>query len=404
MLTPRDVFAESIAALRAHYFRAALAASGLVVGVATIVTALAIGDGARRAATSEIGALGVTNLFVRRTQPAESNDKRRTAPASPLTLGDARAIAALPGVVQVATTRGSKVDAVGAGRSAQVPLVGASRSWDRYAGVSLASGRWLSADDERGSRRVAVVGASIAAELLGGRTSGRIRAAGDWFTVIGVLTPRGTGRQALAGIDVDRALVVPMSAMDVSLGADDRIDRVDEIALTVGGAGEVERVAALVRSLVERRRIGEDVDVVVPRELLAARLRARRTFDVVLLALGALSLLISGIGIMNIMVANVTERTPEIGVRRAVGATRRDILAQFAAEATLLCVAGGAAGVPLGGVAAAVVSAAAGWPVAISPASIALALLLAIGVGLGFGLYPARAAAAVQPIDALRAI
>ena len=144
-------------------------------------------------------------------------------------------------------------------------------------------------------------------------------------------------------------------------------------------------------------------EIVVPRELLKARLRAQRTFNAVLIAIGALALLISGIGIMNIMLASVAERTQEIGVRRAFGARRSEVIIQFGIEAALLCMVGGAAGVPLGAVLSGIVALTAGWPVSLSLGAIGLALALATGVGLTFGLYPAMVAANVHPIDALRA-
>ena len=140
----------------------------------------------------------------------------------------------------------------------------------------------------------------------------------------------------------------------------------------------------------------------MPRELLQARLRAQRTFNGVLAGIGALALLISGVGIMNIMLASVAARVQEIGVRRAFGARRNEIIAQFAIEAATLCVAGGAAGLPLGVLLSWVVAIAAGWPVSVSPFAVMAALVLATGVGLLFGVYPARVAAAVDPIEALR--
>jgi putative ABC transport system permease protein len=191
--------------------------------------------------------------------------------------------------------------------------------------------------------------------------------------------------------------------MDISVGQGDGLDRVHEIVVRTGGAAEVEPAALAIEALAARRHPDDHrYEVIVPRELLAARLRARRAFDVVLAAVGLLALLISGAGIMNIMLASVAERTREIGVRRAVGARRREVLAQFAAEALVLCVAGAVAGVPLGIAMAAVAASVAGWTIGVSWWAIALALLLACGVAVGFGTYPARLAARIDPIDALR--
>jgi putative ABC transport system permease protein len=159
-----------------------------------------------------------------------------------------------------------------------------------------------------------------------------------------------------------------------------------------------------VADLMNRLRGGDaDVAVVVPRELLRARLRAQRSFNAVVIGIGLLALLISGVGIMNIMLASVTERTPEIGVRRAFGARREEIVAQFACESALLCIIGGFAGLPLGVAFTGAVALFAGWPVTFTAGSALLAVMLAAATGLAFGIYPAWVAARVQPIDALRA-
>jgi putative ABC transport system permease protein len=261
--------------------------------------------------------------------------------------------------------------------------------------------------DERLRLRVAIVGAELSRELFGGEVpaNARVFAGGSWYAVIGGLRQRsnaGTSR-TVQSIDVDRAVIVPLSVMDVSVGKGDAVDRVHEIGVRAGDAAEIEATGQLLTLLVSRRHGGASpFELIVPRELLRARVRAQRTFHVVLIAIGGLALLISGIGIMNVMLASVTERTEEIGIRRAVGARRSDILTQFGVESAALCVAGGLAGVPIGALFAAIVARAGDWPVSVTAGPILLALLLALGVGLAFGVYPARVAANIQPIDALR--
>lgn len=293
-------------------------------------------------------------------------------------------------------------------RRTTAPLAGVTSAWRAVAEPDLGTGRWWSADDVRMHRRLAVIGGALAADLFAGADpiGARVSAGDTWYYIVGTLRPRASGasRGPIHSLDTDRALIVPLTAMDVSLGEGDAPDRVGEIGIRVKGADEVERAAQIVTAILERRhRDPSRYEVVVPRELLRARLRARRAFNVVLGGVGALALVISGVGIMNIMLASVSERTQEIGVRRAFGARRSAVIAQFAIEAVVLCAAGGVAGVPLGAVLSAVVAVAAGWPVSLSPWTVLLALGLATVVGLLFGIYPARVAANIEPVDALRA-
>jgi putative ABC transport system permease protein len=326
-----------------------------------------------------------------------------------LSLADAAALAgAIEDARAVAAARVAQREIDLDARHTSAPLAGVTATWRDIVDVSVASGRWLSADDERVHRRVAVLGATLARRLFGATepVGARVRAGDTWYYVVGALRERseGSGHPALQTIDTDRSLIVPVTAMDVSIGDGDASDRVQEIAIRVAGPDAVERAAQVAAAVMQRRhRDDARYEVIVPRELLAARLRAQRAFDAVLIGVGLIALIISGIGIMNIMLASVAERTQEIGVRRAFGARRSEITAQFALEAAVLCVAGGAAGVVLGGVLSAIVAVAAGWPVSISPSGVVLALVLAAAVGMLFGIYPARIAAHILPIDALRA-
>jgi putative ABC transport system permease protein len=404
----RDLMREADATLLAHRLRTTLSAIGLVCGVATVMTALAIGEGARRVALEEIGALGVDNVLVRTPVSAARDHDRPLAPV--LSLADADAIGgAIDGVRAVSAARVAQSDLDLDARRSSATVAGVTPAWREITDVTVARGRWLSAEDERAHRRVAVAGATLARELFGATdpVGARVRAGDTWYYIVGVLRDRssGTTRPALQTIDTDRSFIVPLTAMDASLGEGDAPDRVQEIAIRVMGSDAVDRAAQAAAAVMKRRhRDDARYEVIVPRELLAARLRAQRAFDAVLIGVGLIALIISGVGIMNIMLASVAERTQEIGVRRAFGARRAEITTQFALEAAVLCVAGGIAGVPLGAVLSAIVAMAAGWPVSISMWSVVLAIALAAGVGMLFGIYPARVAASITPIEALRTI
>ena len=399
---------EAVAALGAHRLRTSLSAIGIVFGVATVVASLAVAEGARREALSEIGSLGINNVFLRAVPPPASRKRPNGGGAPVLTLTDVQAIRdTLDNADAIAATRSVSAEISVEGRRSAGYLVGVTPEWHVVSESQLSSGRWLLNADDITRRRVAILGASLAAELFGGipPAGARVSAAGNWYSVVGSLRARAnTGvTHALQSVDTDRAVLVPLETMDVSLGEHDSIDRVQEIGVRLRGPAEVNRAAQSIAALAARRHASAPhFELVVPRELLRARLAAQRTFHVVLIAIGALALLISGIGIMNIMLASVVERTQEIGVRRAVGATRADIVKQFGFEASVLCVAGGVAGIPLGAVFSAVVAITGDWPVSISVGSVVLALALAASVGITFGLYPARVAACIEPIDALR--
>lgn len=400
----RDQVVPALESLFAHRLRTTLSALGMVGGIATVVAAVAIGEGARREAVAEIGALGVNNLFVRAVRSADSTP----APAPALTVADARVLElSLPDIEAVAVLRSAPTTIETAAGREPATLVGVSPSWRAVLGARLRQGRWLTSADAVARRRVAVASEDMVARLFGTTEAlgEPIRAGGVRYTLVGVLASReSSGRlAALQGFDSSRALYVPLGAMDLTLGAGDSIERVEQIALRTSGPAALKAASISVPAALSRRQLATGTfEVVVPRELLAARMRAERTFGIVLLAVGALALIISGVGIMNIMLASVAERAHEIGVRRAFGASRRDIAAQFAVEAAALCLAGGSVGVPAGALLSALIAHLAGWPVAVSVWAVGLSLALATAVGLACGIYPALRASKVDPVDALR--
>jgi len=323
-----------------------------------------------------------------------------------LRLRDAESLArVVPHVVATAPVREAELAAEAGGRRADAIAVGTTPDYVLAARLGIAAGRFLAPLDLRDQKRVAVLGASVAAALFpfGPACGERILLGGDWFQVVGVLQGRSFARGRTTAIrtrDVNRAVFVPLPALD--RGADPRPDGVDEIVMRIDDPREVTAAAEAARALVGRAGGGAPFDVVVPREILRARERTQRIFNVVTGAIAAISLLVGGIGIMNIMLASVAERTREVGIRRALGATQRDVAAQFLAESSLLTASGGVLGALLGAAGAALIQRLAGWPTALSPSMLTLALLTAIAVGIGFGSYPAWLAARLAPMEALR--
>jgi putative ABC transport system permease protein len=379
-----------------HKLRSTLSILGVVFGVAAVVAMSSVGEGARREAVSQIGALGIDSVTI------------RALPSSPvrLRLADAEALAeVVPHLLGVAPVREASSQVEAAGRRTDAVAVGTTPAYQVASRLPVADGRFIAELDVRDRKRVAVLGASVARTLfpLGRACGERVELGGDWFDVVGVLEGRASPRGKTGPIrtrDVNRAVFVPLTALD--RGGDARPDGVDEIVMRVADAGEVTATAEAARALV-RRRAGEgSVEVVVPREILRQKERTQRIFNVVTGAVAAISLLVGGIGIMNIMLASVAERTREVGVRRALGATRRDIASQFLVESSLLTTSGGVLGGLLGTLGSLLIQALAGWPTALSPLMLIVALVMALLVGIGFGFYPAWSAAHLDPMGALR--
>ena len=388
--------------LKLHKLRSSLSILGVVFGVAAVVAMSSVGEGARRETLAQISSLGIDTVTVRLRPPEPG---RQGAPAA---LPAAAALSlgrVVPDVRAVAPLRVAELPAEAGGRTAAVIAIGTTPAYRDATRLEVASGRFLASLDVADRKRVAVLGSSVARALfpLGDPLGETLRLGGDWYQVVGVLegraSPRGRG-SAIRGRDLNRSVLVPLPALDH--GADPVADGVDEIVFRVGSPEAVVRAAGVAEAVV-RRASGEDgLEVIVPREILRQRERTQRVFNVVTGAVAAISLLVGGIGIMNIMLASVAERTREVGVRRALGARRRDVAAQFLVESSLLTVAGGLLGSALGLVGSALIQVFAGWPTAVHPLMLVAALVVALAVGVGFGLYPAWHAAGLDPVEALR--
>jgi putative ABC transport system permease protein len=402
-MTTKSLIQLAVRGLSLHKLRSTLSALGIVFGVAAVTAMLSVGEGARREILAEVGRLGINRVTVRAGSLSRSTElEAGKLQSQGLSLADADAISEIaPNVESLAPVRTASEQVTNGERRADAILLATTPSFARTEELALASGRFVADADVADAKRVIVLGHEIR-ELLfpyDDPVGSGVKIAGEWYSVVGALAPREVSRQGgrMSGRNLNRVAFVPLSSMPRERG------RLDEIAVRIDDAEKVRDSARLIESVIRRRHRGAlDFELLVPQELLAGYERARFQFNVVVGAVAALSLLVGGIGIMNIMLANVTERIREIGIRRSLGASRDDITRQFLAEALVLTTVGGVVGVLLGFALSLGISSYAGWPTAVSVRAVLLALVLAAATGIGFGLYPAMQAARSSPVEALR--
>ncbi|HZO08317.1 MAG TPA: ABC transporter permease, partial [Myxococcota bacterium] len=360
--------------IQAHKLRSALTMLGVVFGVAAVVSMLAIAGGARREAVEQIRLLGTNNIRV--THLALSGKAYAAAEqkgSRGLTTGDADLVAASLGHLgRIAPVRFVEAPVLLRGREAAGRVVATSADYDEVTDFRAAQGRFLSELDVADAKRVAVLGASVARDLFGFQSplGRRIRIGGDEYTVVGLMESKRVreGRATVIRVrDINRDIYVPIRTASARFPLPRDAGAIDELAIRVADADQVSTVAPIATRLIRERHHGvDDFEVVVPAELLAQAQSTQRVFNVVMGSIAAISLLVGGIGIMNVMLTTVTERTREIGIRRAVGAPRGAILAQFLIETVLISAAGGLAGIALGFAMARGINLFAGWETALS--------------------------------------
>jgi len=401
-----SMLAEAWSAMGANRLRTFLTMLGMVIGVAAVVAMLAVGHGAQMLVNQTIASMG-SNLFIVLSGGSTAGGLRMGSGSVPtLTLLDADAIADLPGVASVAPVLPGNSEVIYGASTWSTQVYGTSPSYLDVREWPLASGEIFTDYDLRSASRVALLGATVANVLFGdedavGKT---IRIRNSPYLVIGLLARKG---QSLDGRDQDDTILVPVTTAERKLFGSRFLGTVRFMMVQATSAQLMDRVERDITELLRaRHRLNADAenDFTV-RNLTAAANAAAATTKVMSLMLGAIasvSLLVGGIGIMNIMLVSVTERTREIGIRMAIGARRRDILLQFLLEAIIISVIGCCVGVVLGVGGAFFAERAAQTTAVVTSSSIVLAFAVAASVGVFFGLYPARKAAYLKPIDALR--
>ena len=395
--------------LSSRRMRTGLSTLGMMFGVAAVIAMLSIGAGAERRAMALIERLGVNNVLVRsRDVPAPERAEARKKSMG-LSQRDAAAIAeAVPHVALVAPR--ARIDAykvIADGQKAQAKIWGVTHRQPEAARLALDAGRFFDEADQRTHAQVCVISPGVRRDLFtAGAAVGRLLKVNDvWLRVIGVLAADGLGTAAGAGDSAggESEIYVPLTTLLQKFDRDPLDPPLEQVVVKLDGGGSPHEAAAVIGSLLDQLHAGvTDYEIVVPEALLAQSRETQRIFSIVMGCIAGISLLVGGIGIMNIMLASVFEQTREIGVRRAVGALRRDIRLQFLMESVLVAGFGGLCGVLLGlGISYGVASYA-GWPTVVTPVAILLSTGVSGAVGLFSGLYPALRASHLDPIEALQ--
>ena len=396
--------------LRRHALRTSLTMLGIIFGVGAVVSMLSIGAGAQAQALEIIDAMGLRNIIVRE-KPLDDQELYTIRERSlGLSLRDVEGLRSIASeVVASAARKQIRADRVLSenGRH-EGAVLGVGRDYFRLLNLKAGRGALFDRAEEESFRRVCVLGHAAAEDLFAylDPIGQAVKIGETWFTVVGTLEAQNVGGESFQGVEIensDSSVFIPITTALKMFDRGQLESELDEIVLQVAPEAPIATNTVLVASVLKDLHGGEsDFSVVVPEQLLEQSRRTRRIFNVVMGGIAGISLLVGGIGIMNIMLASVLERTREIGIRRAVGATQSDILRQFLSESVLISTLGGLAGVLLGFSIAWGVALYSSWATVVTGFSIALALGFSVTIGLVFGTYPAMNAAKLDPIEALR--
>src|SRR5689334_8608798 len=400
-----EIISVALGALRANKLRSLLTMLGIVIGVGAVIAVVALGTGAQQAVKDRIAALGTTLLTVNPGQQrgmgvAIAGGQQR------LTIDDANAVdERATTLLAVQPEMRSQQQVVYGNKNANTQIIGTTPNYLEVRKYTLKVGKMFTAADNEGRQRVAVLGSAVVdnlgvttPEALIGET---VRIRGTQFQIIGVLASKG---QANAFQNPDDQVLVPIQTARFRVNGSDRLQSISALAETEEKIPDA--MADIQRILRRQHRIRQgapdDFQIRNQSDILTTTQETTQVMTYLLSGIAAVSLLVGGIGITNIMLVSVTERTREIGIRKALGATRWNILLQFLIEAVVLCILGGVIGIALGAGGAVVMSQVAGWTTRVSSTAIVMAFAFSAFVGVAFGVWPARRAAVLDPIIALR--
>jgi len=399
--------------LLVHKLRSLLTMLGMIFGVGAVVAMLSITAGAQKEMMSFIDLLGVNNIIVEAKEAVDRNELQARRLISPgLSFRDYRAITEnIPGLEASTPRKRFKPLKILPKTTAEAPLlIGVEASYLVINSLKVVEGRFFTEKDNANSAPVCVLGEAAKVNLLGYEPAvGKFVKVNDsWLQVVGVLGQQATSDSDVEGVEVsnrNNLIIAPLNTVMRRFEDNNSYlkDEIDGIYMRVKPETNSIETADLVKAILDStHKDAGDYNTVVPAGLLEQRRQTSLIFSVVMLCIAGISLLVGGIGIMNIMLATVLERTKEIGIRRAIGARQSDIVRQFLMEALLISMVGGLIGIAFGMTLSKVIASAAGWSTVVTTSSIAVAFGVSVGIGLVFGIYPAMQAAKLDPIEAIR--
>ncbi len=399
--------------LLVHKLRSLLTMLGMIFGVGAVVAMLSITAGAQKEMISFIDLLGVSNIIIEAKEAVDRNELQTRRATSPgMTFRDFRAITQNVQGIEAATPRKRFKPSKVLPKAASEPpvLIGVLPNFLQINSLKVIEGRFFNAEDDLRSAPICVLGESAKVSMLGyDKAVGKYVKVNDtWLQVVGVLSHQATADTEVEGLEVvdrNNLVIAPLNTVMRRFEDSNSYlkDEIDGIYLKVTPKTDSIETASVVRAiLTATHKDAGDFSVVVPAGLLEERRRTQFIFEVVMICIAGISLLVGGIGIMNIMLATVLERTREIGIRRAIGARQSDIVRQFLTEAVMISIVGGLIGIAFGFSLSRVIAAAAGWSTVVTAGSIAVAFGVSVFIGLLFGIYPAVQAAKLDPIEAIR--
>ncbi len=411
--------------------RAALTMLGIVFGVAAVIAMMSIGEGARQETLQQIELMGTNNIIIKKIQPPQNKAKSKASFSPGLTLKDGYAIKELNPLVDFITPqRELKSQIQYKSTLLEAMLVGTSSNYPETFNTKITQGAFFKQHHLDTYENVCVIGAGIKEKLFKFEqpVGKKIKFGNLWFSIVGVAGEKKVSSAGISGLGLrnyDDDIYLPITTMMYKMdkveqtestfggiffmaGGQEQakvVDRssVEQITVKIKNSDKLKQAAQLIKRIMERRHYNvKDFEVILPEQLLEQKQKTQRIFNIVMGAIAGISLLVGGIGIMNIMLANIMERTREIGVRRAVGATRKDVLMQFLFEALTISIVGGVLGIILGFILTSLISTYAEWKTIISPFAVVIAFVVSVATGLLFGSYPAKKAADKNPIESLR--
>ncbi len=401
----------AIYGLRDHKFRSFLTMLGIIFGTASVIAMISIGEGAKKQAMAKYQDLGVSNVIIRDKDFTDAElEQVRTKFSQGLSMDDTRAIREIvPGVRGIAPQSETKLDAMFEDRSSKANVIGVTPEVTTILNYRIDKGIFINSDHYDRQLKVCVLGANISRELFSYEDpiGKNIKLGDQWFEVAGVLLTKALFTETvgeLAARDLNNDVYIPLSTFGKRISKSNiLLSELKQVTVKLESSERLLESAEVIKSIIKRRHFNnDDFSIIIPYELMEQEKKEGRIYNLLLASIAAISLIVGGIGIMNIMLASVLERTQEIGIRRAVGGRRSDIMGQFVTEAMSMSVSGGLIGVFLGIILSVVIGLLTEVKTTLTLYSIFIAFGFSVIVGITFGYLPAKRAADLKPIESIR--